>query len=404
MPSLPAVVLSGHIMALGVARSLGAAGIPAILVRYRDDDLAQASRFVARSIRVPHPEENEPGFIRALERLGPNLEGSPLFPASDETLVAVARHKERLSRWYRVAAPDEALATRIIHKEHTYSLAEKVGVPAPRTVLIGSEQDLERHRDRFPFPCIAKPSQGHLYQDLFGRKMVRVEDMDELVAAYREAAAAGLQMMLQELIPGDDRQGANYNSYRVPGSPAVEFTAAKVRLTPRSFGPPSVVVSRVIPEIIEPARRLLDALGYEGYSCTEFKLDPRDGIYKLMEVNGRFNLSSLLMLRCGINLPAIAYRHVLLGEAPVGIEQPEGIHWIDGTKDLAYGLPELVRRPTGVPAFVRPYRQPHVFAVFAWDDARPLAVRYRALARRGFLRVAQKVTKRLQRRRPGRPG
>jgi D-aspartate ligase len=404
MPSQPAIVLSGHIMALGVARSLGAAGIPAILVRYRDDDLAQASRFVSRSIRVPHPEENEPGFIRALERLGPNLRGSPLFPASDETLVAVARHKEQLSRWYRVAAPDEALATRIIHKEHTYALAEQIGVPAPRTVLIGSERDLERHRDRFPFPCIAKPSQGHLYQDLFGRKMVRVEDMDALVAAYREAAAAGLQMMLQELIPGDDRQGANYNSYRVPGAPPVEFTAAKVRLTPRSFGPPSVVVSRAIPQIIEPARRLLDALGYEGYSCTEFKLDPRDGIYKLMEVNGRFNLSSLLMLRCGVNLPAMAYRHVLLGEAPTGIEQVEGIHWIDGTKDLVYGLPELVRRPSGVPAFVRPYRQPHVFAVFAWDDARPLAVRYRALARRGYARVAGEVTERLRRRRPGRQG
>ncbi|HKO32830.1 MAG TPA: hypothetical protein VJY85_03690 [Candidatus Limnocylindria bacterium] len=403
MPNPPAVVLSGHIMALGVVRSLGAAGIPAVLVRYRDDDLAHASRFVARSFRVPHPEEDEQGFIRALERLGPTLEGSPLFPASDETLVAVARHKQGLSRWYRVAAPDEELATRIIHKEHTYALAEQIGVPAPRTVLIGSEHDLERHRDEFPFPCLAKPSQGHLYQDLFGRKMVRVKDLDELVAAYREAAAVGLQMMLQELIPGDDRQGANYNSYRVAGSPPVEFTAAKVRLTPRSFGPPSVVVSRVIPEIIEPARRLLDALGYEGYSCTEFKRDPRDGVYKLMEVNGRFNLSSLLMLRSGINLPAMAYRHAVFGEAPASIEQPEGMHWIDGTKDLVYGMPELVRHPTGLPAFFRPYRQPHVFAVLAWDDARPFAVRYRALARRGYVRVARKVRKRLRPRRPAHP-
>jgi predicted ATP-grasp superfamily ATP-dependent carboligase len=363
-----------------------------VLVRYRDDDMAQASRFVSRSIRVPHPEEDEEGFVRALERLGPSVAGSPLFPASDETLVASARHKERLGRWYKVAAPDDGLARRIIHKEHTYALADQIGVPAPRTVLVTSEEDLERHRDRFPFPCLAKPSQSHVYQDLFGRKMVRVESMDELVAAYREGASAGIEMLLQELIPGDDRQGVNYNSYRVAGSAPVEFTAAKIRLTPRSFGPPSVVVSRWIPEIAEPARRLLDALGYEGYSCTEFKRDARDGSYKLMEVNGRFNLSSLLMLRCGINFPAIAYRHVMDDEPPQPIEQPEGIHWIDGTKDVVYAVPELARRPTRLGAFVAPYVRPHVFAVFDRHDPRPLAVRYRHLVGRGFALVARKVT------------
>jgi predicted ATP-grasp superfamily ATP-dependent carboligase len=391
MADKPAVVLSAHIMALGVARSLGAAGIPVVLMRYRDDDLAQASRFVTRSIRVPHPVDNEPGFIAALERLGPSVDGSPLFPASDETLLAVARHRERLSRWYRVAAPDEAVANRIIMKEHTYALADEIGVPAPRTVLVASEDDLERHRDRFSFPCLAKPSQSHRYQDLFGRKMVRVAGMDELVAAYREAAAAGLEIMLQELIPGDDRSGVNYNSYRVPGSTPVEFTAAKVRLTPRSFGPPSVVVSRDVPEVLEPARRLLAALGYEGFSCTEFKRDARDGTYKLMEVNGRFNLSSLLMLRSGLNFPLMAYRHLLFGEVPGPPASQEAIHWIDGTKDIAYALPELVRHPTRVGAFIEPYRRPHIFAVLDRDDLRPFIVRYRHLIGRGLATVMRRL-------------
>jgi D-aspartate ligase len=375
----PAVVLSGHIMALGVARSLGAAGIPVVLARYRDDDMAQASRFVRRTVRVPHPGDHEEGFIVALERLGPSVEGSPLFPTSDETLLAVARHRERLARWYRVAAP-------------AATLVERVVMPAPRTVLLSSEGDLERHRDAFPFPCLAKPSQSHRYQDLFGRKMVRVETMDQLVAAYREAAAAGLAVMLQELIPGDDRSGVNYNSYRSAGGPPVEFTAAKVRLTPRRFGPPSVVVSRAIPEVIEPARRLLDALGYDGFSCTEFKRDARDGVYKLMEVNGRFNLSSLLMLRCGINFPLMTYRHLLFGEAPAAIPAAEGgVYWIDGTKDVVYAIPELLRRPWAVGAFAEPYRRTHVFAVFDRDDPRPLALRYRELVRRGARTVLKRV-------------
>ena len=183
----------------------------------------------------------------------------------------------------------------------------------------------------------------------------------------------------------------------------MEFTAAKVRLTPRSFGPPSVVVSRVIPEIIEPARRLLDALGYEGYSCTEFKRDPRDGVYKLMEVNGRFNLSSLLMLRCGINLPAMAYRHAVLGEAPTGIEQPEGMHWIDGTKDLVYGLPDACP-PSDRPAGVCP-TVPAAARVRRLGLGRCSSVRG-ALSRpgrRGYVRMARKVRRRLRRKRPTHP-
>lgn len=397
MPDPPAVVLSGQTMALGVIRSLGQVGIRSVLVHYRDDDFAQASRFVSSVIRAPHPETDEAGFIDALEQLGPRLEGSPLIPASDETLVATARHRERLGRWFRVACPDGAIAERIIHKEHTYALAEEIGVPAPRTMLIGAEADLERHQERFTFPCLAKPSQSHLYQDHFGRKMVRVSTTDELVAAYREAAEAGFEMLLQELIPGDDRQGVNYNSLRVPGAPPVEFTAAKIRLTPRSFGPPSVVVSRRIPEIVEPSRRLLDALGYEGYSCVEFKRDARDDSYKLMEVNGRFNLSSLLMLRCGINFPALTYRHLVDGTTPEPFEQPEGIHWIDGTKDLAFGVAELVRHPGRFPAFVRPYREPHVFAVYDRGDPRPFVLRYRQLMIRGLRLVRSRFTGRLRR-------
>jgi predicted ATP-grasp superfamily ATP-dependent carboligase len=403
MPTTPAVVLSGHIMALGVVRSLGAAGIPSIVVRYRHDDLAHASRHVIRDIRVPHPEQDPAGFVRALMRLGPDLEGSPLIPASDETVVVTSRHKDELGRWFKVACPDGPIAERIIHKEHTYALADEIGVAAPRTQLVGSEQDLERHRDRFTFPCLAKPSQSHLYQDHFGRKMVRVENMDELREACREAAEMGFEMLLQELIPGDDRQGVNYNSLRLPGAEPVEFTAAKIRLAPRAFGPPAVVVSRDLPEIVEPARRLLAALGYEGYSCVEFKRDTRDGVYKLMEVNGRFNLSSLLMLRAGINFPSLVYRHLTTGELPSPARQTNDIHWISGTKDIAYGIPELVRRPWSLRAFMEPYARRHVFAVFDRTDPRPSVVRYGHLVRRGVALVGERLAGLVGRRREPAP-
>lgn len=394
----PAVVLSGHLMALGVVRSLGRQGVRSIVLHYRDDvDMAHRSRYASRGISTPHPEQDEDAFIGVLAALGPQVQGSPLIPASDETLGVVARHKQELARWYRVLAPDAEIAERIIRKEHTYALADEIGIPAPRTHHVASMEDLERHRDQFAFPCLIKPSQSHRYVEVFQRKMVRVDDVDELRAAYRQAADAGLEVLLQELIPGDDRQGVNYNSYRADGAPVAEFTAQKVRLTPRNFGPPSVVVSRRIPEVVEPGRRILEALGYAGYSCVEFKRDARDGTYKLMEVNGRFNLSSLLSERCGINFPWLAYRHAVLGQLEPISAYREGVYWMDGTKDWVYGLPELVRRPGSIGEFMAPYARPRVFAVLDRNDLRPFASRWGLLAA-GAATGARRQLRRLLRR------
>jgi D-aspartate ligase len=78
-------------------------------------------------------------------------------------------------------------------------------------------------------------------------------------------------VLLQELINGDDTQGIIYNSYFWNGESVSEFTAEKVRLYPQKFVVPRVVISKDIPDIIDPRRKIIRALGYHGYSCTEFK-------------------------------------------------------------------------------------------------------------------------------------
>ncbi|MHC4929380.1 MAG: ATP-binding protein, partial [Planctomycetota bacterium] len=82
-----------------------------------------------------------------------------------------------------------------------------------------------------------------------------------------------------------------------------------MRLSPPDSGVPSVVISKHIPEVVQAGRKLLKAFDYRGYSCMEFKKDPNDGIYKLMEINARHNRSSLLAVKCGINFPWVEYQH-----------------------------------------------------------------------------------------------
>jgi predicted ATP-grasp superfamily ATP-dependent carboligase len=129
-----------------------------------------------------------------------------------------------------------------------------------------------------------------------------------MIAVYQQAAQSGLEVVLQEFIPGDDSLGVNYNSYFWDGEAIIEFTAEKLRNAPPRFGSPRVIMSKDMPEVIAPGRKILQAMGFHGFSCTEFKKDPRDDVYKLMEVNGRHNLSSQLAVSCGINFPWVHYK------------------------------------------------------------------------------------------------
>ena len=367
----PAIVLSTHTMGLGVIRALGIMGVPVIAVYYDSGDMGYLSKYVKEKIYAPHPEKAEDQFIDLLIQSATRFSGGLLIPASDETLTTVSRHKNLLEHNYIVACTEWEITERFIDKKRTYALADTVGVPAPKTIVPQSIEDLEKYSQAMHFPCLVKPSQSHRYYDLFKKKMVRVDNLDQMVAAYQQAADAGLEVMLQEFIPGDDSQVVNYNSYSWNGEPLVEFTAQQLRKAPPEFGAPRVVMSKDIPEVIEPGRRILQAMGFYGYSCTEFKKDPRDGVYKLMEVNGRHNRSSLLAVRCGLNFPWLQYKHLVQGELPSPSLYRTGIYWISLDRDVVYSAKYYHKERYSLMQYIRPYLRSHVFDIFAWKDAKP---------------------------------
>lgn len=386
----PAIVLSTHTMGLGVIRALGIMGVPVIAVYYDDSDMGYVSKYVEESIYAPHPEKFKDQFVDLLIENASRFDGSLLIPADDATLVTVSRQKSRLERYYTVACTEWEVTKKFIDKKHTYALADAIGVPAPRTMVPQSIEDVERYHQMIQYPCLVKPSQGHRYFDLFRQKMVRVDNLDQLLAAFEQAAHFGLEVMFQELIPGDDSHGVNYNSYFWDGVPLVEFTAQQVRNAPPEFGSPRVVVSKHIPEVIEPGRKILQAMGFYGYSCTEFKKDPRDGVYKLMEVNGRHNRSLLLAVHCGMNFPWLQYRHLVQGELPSVHGYRTGVFWIDLTRDVSHSIMYRGKEKGKEISYVQPYLKPHIFAIFDLTDPRPFIQRCKDLAKKAVRAVLPK--------------
>jgi predicted ATP-grasp superfamily ATP-dependent carboligase len=369
------VVLSGHTMALGAVRALGEAGVPVEVLHHDDRDMAHVSRHVRAQARVPPPLEDEAGFVEAVLRHGERLGGAMLLPASDEAIAATARHRAALAATYLVACPPWELARNFLEKARTYALAAAAGVGTPRTLAPASVAEARDFARRIGLPLLVKPSQSHLYFERFRRKMTRVGDPQALGARVGEALDAGLEVMLQELIPGPDTEVVNYNAYAREGLGLVEFTARQLRKAPPRLGSPRVVVSERLPALLEPGRSTLRALGIDGFACCEFKRDPRDGTYKILDVNGRPNLSGLLAVRCGINFPLLQYRHLVHGEVPAAAGFREGVHWTDFYRDAGYGVLHLLEEHHAPWAYAAPYLAPHCDATFDLRDPAPFLLR-----------------------------
>jgi D-aspartate ligase len=377
----PAIILSVQCMGLGVIRALGRIGIPIIAVTCGQKDFGDCSRYVTWKIRAPQPDKEESQFLALLVEISEQFCGGLLIPASDEMLTVVSRNKDMLGHHYKVACAEWEVIQRAIDKKLVYSLAGTAGVPIPRTIIPRSIEDVAEYSRSIEYPCLVKPQVGHIYYAHFGRKMSKVNNAEQMLAAYREADELGLKVMIQEFIPGDDSQVVNYNSYVWDSQPLAEFTAQHIRKAPPELGSPCVAISKRVPEVIETGRKVLQIIGFYGFSCIEFKRDPRDGIYKLLDINARHNLSGMLAVHCGVNFPLIQYMHLAEGKVMSAGDWKEEIYWIDLVRDVIF-LPRLLLTGYDMSQFIHPYLRPHTFAVFNWQDLVPFFSRLLNLARR----------------------
>src|SRR5262249_18769871 len=128
-----AVVIGGDHPGLAIARSLGRRGFPVVVI---DDQysVSSFSRYVTRVVHVPdlkHEQASVDSILSVGHRL--DLKGWVLFPTRDENVAAFSIHRDRLAEFFRVTTPSWETIRWAWDKSNTYHLAEKLGIPAPRT-------------------------------------------------------------------------------------------------------------------------------------------------------------------------------------------------------------------------------------------------------------------------------
>ena len=208
-----AIVIFTHVVGLGVIRALGKMNVHIIALYYRDCEMGQFSKYIKERIKVPDPRISEIDFINKLKELSSIFNGSVLIPTDDYTVIVLSKNKKKLKQSYVVGVMDWEITRKIIYKHEVYEFSSSLGIACPNTILPKSIGDLKREVKNVTYPCLIKPCEGHIFFDEFGEKMFKVKTEDELFAKFNQVQKLRMNIMIQEIIPGDDGQGVNYNSY-----------------------------------------------------------------------------------------------------------------------------------------------------------------------------------------------
>jgi len=395
-----AVVLSclgGSQGDLGVVRTLGREGVRVVLVAEGvsggEDGLAALSRYTAEHHRVPGFGHDK-AVLEVLDRIAQAQgdRGRPvLIPTADPDLDFVTRNRARLERHFAMVSPPAELVGACLDKARFAGWAGVHGLPVPATWRPDGLEEVRAIAQVSRFPLIIKPvyppnwAREPLVTLVGGLKALTVHDAPSLEQTYRRIAAVDPHLVLQDFVPGREDRLYSLHAYLDAHSrPLAWFCGRKLRTYPVDAGIGCLVESVYIPELVDEGLRALQRVGWTGFALMQFKHDPRDGRFKLLEINPRTSSWNLLAAACGINLPFVAYRDVTGLPPRLPVVQREGVRYLYLANDWRAFLDHWRRGELSPWQWLASLRGVRVCQVLAADDPMPFVHLVRArMARAG---------------------
>jgi D-aspartate ligase len=369
--TLGALVVGGDHPGLGVVRSLGRRGIPVYVI---DDQLciSRFSRFAKQVIRVPDILDERKTVDSVLE-IGRrfNLRNWVLIPTRDETVAAFSRYRDELAEFFTVTTGEWESVQWAWDKKKTYDLAQKLEIPCPGTFNPKCANDLSSLYDRLPLAI--KPAIKENFFYATGAKAWRCDSIEQLHGNYDRAVRQiqPEEILVQEIIPGDGSEQYSWCAFVRDGQPHSTLIARRLRQHPREFGRAATYVETAeAPVIDELSGRFVRAIHYHGLIEIEYKRDPRDGRYKLLDVNARAWGFHALGAAAGVDFSWLLYADVL-GIPVEPVRARPGVGWLRLLTDVPTALSDLIHGSISPAAYLKSLFATRVESVFAWFDPLP---------------------------------
>jgi predicted ATP-grasp superfamily ATP-dependent carboligase len=253
------------------------------------------SKYCAKAHKCRSP--NDPLYHEDLLSIATSGRYDVLLPIGLRANIESSRIKALLPTSVPVADYRSMLTAG--NKSSAIRLAERVGVPVPRTHTAESKSEAIRSSRGLGFPVVLKTCFGS------GGKGTRIAvDENEVEKHYSELV--GLTpppepLLVQEYVEGN---GFGYSALMNRGKPLAEFVHMRIHELPASGGASTKAKSMSSADLTGMGRSILSELGWTGVAMVEFRgvVDKR---CSMIEINPKFWGSLDLAMAAGIDFPLL---------------------------------------------------------------------------------------------------
>lgn len=366
-----AVILDLSANGVGIIRSLAKKGIKVYAFDTKKPYKIGKSRLATCGI-CPSPLTEEKKLLNFLIDLSKKVGSKPvLYTGADDYVQFISRNRDELLKYFLFLFPDDSLIEQVLDKNKTYELAIKHNIPCPRTYVIDNKEELEDAISTLDFPCILKPVLGHEFRKKINKKAIVFDNPEKLRSEYSFYRECG-QLIIQELIPGDNQCFYKVATFYDDNMNLLGlFSLQKNHQFPAEFGTGAHIVSKRMPELIDICIPFFEEIKLKGIGMAEFKKDPRDGIYKFIEINPRFWLTHSLTGPSGIDFVYMYYLYLTNQNPEPRLNQIDGIKWIYLVRYYLTFLQKKKKSEMTFKDFYQGFQGQKEFALFAWNDPMP---------------------------------
>ncbi len=367
-----AVIIEGHVQGLSNTRSLGKAGIPVIVVD-KNNCIARYSKYCKKFFISPDFIKDE--FAEFLIDLAEkeNIRDWVLMPSNDHAVYIISKYKKKLQSYYRIITPGLPVIENIYNKMKLIDAAVEINIPVPITQSFKTIHD--KIAKDLKFPVITKGSNGLSFYREVGEKALLAKNEKELrnQLNYIQSILEVSKTFTQEMIPSNGfNKPISFTAFCVDGEIKTHWTGIKLREHPIQFGTATFAKSIMIEECHKQSVPLLKKLRYTGVCEVEYLLDPRDGQYKLIEINPRTWLWVGLARACGVDYAKMIYEYVNNIDIKYPGKYKTDICWINPLTDMVYSAIAMLKGQLSPWNYIRSIvSSKKVSALWVYNDLKP---------------------------------
>lgn len=211
-----------------------------------------------------------------------------VWPSNDaEMFVLSAAKPSFAAAGICIMAPDYEVLRRISDKFEIIRAAQAVGFPVAEARLCENAEEVEEALSERSFPIVVKGR----WSTASLAVSVAYDRADARKAASRLLVEQGA-VILQDYIAGRSERSLHY-VISADKNIARAFSLRKHRHLAPSYSTAVEIVEP--PPELEAGGRLLAHLGFTGFCVIQTRIDARDGLHKIIEINTRFGTNSRIL-------------------------------------------------------------------------------------------------------------